>query len=100
MTLRALLLAVATLYPVGPRLSCEYEEFSEVDGLLEFAAVMSKSSVIPAGAIIEPFALFPNRPTTSAPFTVVVSDGAAMRRVLALKTPSCASTGAITSTPA
>ena len=44
--------------------------------------------------------LFPNSVTTSAPLTLVVIEGAAIRRVLALYRPACASTGASASTPA
>jgi hypothetical protein len=39
---------------------------------------------MPVGGVIEVLELSPNRPSTSVPFTVVVSDGAAIRRVLAL----------------
>jgi hypothetical protein len=52
--------------------------------LLELALVMSNCSVIPPGDAIELLALFPNRPITNAPSTLVLSDGAAIRRVLAL----------------
>jgi hypothetical protein len=79
-----LLLAVATLYPVEPCVTWTYEALSEVDALLELAEVTSNSSVMPWGAAIEPFALSPNRPSTSAPLAVVLSDGAAISRVLEL----------------
>jgi hypothetical protein len=39
---------------------------------------------MPAGGVIEVRELSPNKPTTSVPLTVVVSDGAMIRRVLAL----------------
>ena len=44
-------------------------------------------------------ALFPYQPTTSAPSTEVVSDGAAIKRVFALYRPPFASIGASVSTP-
>jgi hypothetical protein len=46
--------------------------------------VTSKSSNIPVGGAIELFALLPKKPTTSAPLTLVVREGAATSRVLAL----------------
>jgi hypothetical protein len=44
-------------------------------------------------------ALFPYQPTTSAPSTDVVSDGAAIKRVFALYRPPFASIGVSVSTP-
>jgi hypothetical protein len=84
MVLLAMLLAVATLYPVGPWVGWKYDAPSEVEGLLELEVVTSKSSVMPTGAAMEPLVLFPNKPSTSEPFKPVVSDGAAIRRVSAL----------------
>jgi hypothetical protein len=84
MVLLAVLLAVATLNPVGPWVGWRYVAPSEVEGLLEFAVVTSKSSAMPVGAAMEPLALFPNKPSTSEPLRPVVSEGAAMSRVLAL----------------
>jgi hypothetical protein len=60
---------------------------------------MSKSSVIPVGAVIELWVLFPNNPSTNEPSRPVVIDGAVMRRLLALTAPAWPSTGARTSTP-
>ena len=82
--LLAVLLAVATLTPVGPWVGWKYDAPAEVEGLLEFELVTSKSSVMPVGADIEPLALFPNSPSTSEPFKPVVSDGAEIMRVLAV----------------
>jgi hypothetical protein len=78
------LLAAATLYPVGPGLGWKNEAFSEVEALLELVLVTSKFSNIPEGGVIAVLALFPYRPTTSESATVVVSDGAAIKRVLAV----------------
>jgi hypothetical protein len=39
---------------------------------------------MPVGGVIDVRELSPKRPTTSAPLIVVVSDGAAIMRVLAL----------------
>jgi hypothetical protein len=78
-----LLEALATLYPVGPRVAWTYEALSDVEALL-LPFVTSKSSTIPVGGATDPFALLPKRPTTSDPSTPVVSEGAAIKRVLAL----------------
>jgi hypothetical protein len=75
--------ALATLYPVGPRVVWTYEELSDVEALV-LPFVTSKPSTIPAGGAIEPVALLPKSPTTSDPLTSVVSEGAATNRVLAL----------------
>jgi hypothetical protein len=80
MALFAELLAVATLKPVGPGVDMTSEALSEVDALFE----MSKASTMPVGGVIEVLELSPNRPTTSMSLTVVVTDGAAIWRVLAL----------------
>jgi hypothetical protein len=84
---------------VGPCVGWKYEAPSEVVALLELGVVTSNSSAIPVGAAIEPRALFPNNASTSEPFTPVVTEGAAISRVLALYNPACASTGASGSTP-
>jgi hypothetical protein len=61
--------------------------------------VTSKFSAMPDGGAIVFFALFPYHPTSSEPSLVVVSDGAAIRRVFALYCPPCAWTGATELTP-
>jgi hypothetical protein len=70
--------------PVGPRLACSSEPVSDVEALFALADVTSNCSDIPAGGVIEVFALFPNNPTMSEPSTVVVTDGAAIKRVLGM----------------
>jgi hypothetical protein len=52
--------------------------------LFDDPVVTSKFSTMPPGGTTVVRELLPNRPSTSAPFTEVVTDGAAMRRVLAL----------------
>jgi hypothetical protein len=74
-----------------------YEAPSDVEALL-LVFVTSKPSTIPVGGVIEPLALLPKKPTTSDPLTSVVREGAAIKRVLALKTPPFASKGMMEST--
>ena len=54
---------------------------------------------MPDGGAIVFVALFPYQPSTTAPSTDVVSDGAAIRLVLALYSPPAALTGDAASTP-
>jgi hypothetical protein len=70
--------------PLGPRFACGTEPVSEVEALFALIVVTSNCSDIPTGGVIEVFALFPNNPTTSEPSTVVVIDGAEIKRVLAM----------------
>jgi hypothetical protein len=65
-------------------LDWKYEELSEVEALLELVVVISKFSFMPWGAAIEFLALFPKMPITNAPLSPTVSEGAAIKRVLAL----------------
>lgn len=80
MALFAELLAAATLNPVDPGTDMTNEALSDVDALFE----TSKASTMPVGGVIEVFVLSPNKPITSVSLTVVVTDGAAIWRVLAL----------------
>jgi len=72
------------LLPVGPWFGWKSEAPSDVAALLNVMVVTSNCSSIPPGGAIDVCTLFPNIPRMSEPSTVVVRDGAAIRRVFAL----------------